>query len=192
MVTSPSILEALLKGNKSMKVLTCAEDKNCLDISEKDKLIDSKNSFEYKVAEYFEKFKEALKEDRELEESSQTFLAKSGTAAFKIYDTLYQYTKSNPEYEQGIVVEIVAWNILYNYLSDMLKEVKEAANNLQIAANAELKDFKDSIEKAQKLLAEHEMKDLSRYKLQLLLIKRAENMGEVMSNETAQIFNMVK
>lgn len=192
MVASPSILEALLKGNKPMKILSCSDAVKCLNIVEKDKFIDTQNSFEQKVAEYFEKFKEALKEDKELEASAQTFLAKSGTAAFKIYDALYQYTKSNPEYEQGIVVEIVAWNILYNYLSDMLKEAKEAANNLQIAANDELKGFKESIEVAQRYLAEYEMKDLSRYKLQLMLIKRAENMEEVMSDETAQIFSMAR
>lgn len=192
MVTDPGILEALLKGNKPMKVLSCNDTTKCLNISEKDKFIDTQDSFEHKVAEYFEKFKEALKEDKELEASAQTFLAKSGTAAFKIYDALYQYTKSNPEYEQGIVVEIVAWNILYNYLSDMLKEAKEAANNLQIAVSSELKEFKESIETAQRHLAEYEMKDLSRYKLQLLLIKRAENMEEVISDETAQIFSIAR
>jgi conjugative transfer pilus assembly protein TraH len=192
MVTAPSILEALLKGDKSMKILSCGKDTDCLNVSETYKLIKAEDSFEQKVADYFEKFKEALEQDMELEDKAQTFLAKSGTAAFKIYDTLYQYTKSNPEYEQGIVVEIVAWNILYNYLSDILKEVKEATNNLQIAASNELKEFKESIETAQKVLAGHEMKDLSRYKLQLSLIKRAENMEEVMSNETAQIFNMAR
>jgi conjugative transfer pilus assembly protein TraH len=204
MVTAPSILDALLKGDKNMKVLSCNDkvtndltgavtsDPNCLNVSEKDKFIDKSNSFEQKVADYFEKFRKALKEDEELEDSAQTFLAKSGTAAFTIYDTLYQYTKSSPEYEQGIYVEIIAWNILYNYLSDMLKEVKEAANNLQIAANNELKEFKESIETAQKVLSQHEMKDISRYKLQLSLIKRAENMEKVMSNETAQMFNMAR
>jgi conjugative transfer pilus assembly protein TraH len=192
MVTSPSILEAMLKGNKSMKVLTCSDISKCLNVSEKDKFIDEESGFEQKVSKYFEKFKEALKEDKELEASAQTFLAKSGTSAFKIYDVMHQYTNSNPEYEQGILVEIVAWNILYNYLSDMLKESKEAANNLQIAANDELREFKESIETAQKQLASFEMKDISRYKLQLMLIKRAENMEEVMSDETAQIFSIAR
>jgi len=192
MVTSSSMLEALLKGNKPMKVLSCNETIKCLNVLEKDKFIEAQDSFEHKVAEYFEKFKEALKEDRELEASAQTFLAKSGTSAFKIYDVIYQYTKSNPEYEQGIVVEIVAWNILYNYLSDMLKEAKEATNNLQIAASGELKEFKESIETAQKHLANYEIKDLSRYKLQLMLIKRAENMEDTMSDEIAQIFSIAR
>ena len=85
-VTSPGLLEAMLKGNKSMKVLKCAKaDTKCLSVTEADKFIDEKESFEHKVSEYFDKFKEALKKDEELEEADQMFLAKAGVAAFKNY-----------------------------------------------------------------------------------------------------------
>ena len=66
----------------------------------------------------------------------------------------------------------------------------KAANNLQIAANTELKEFKDSIKNAQKLLTEYEMSDLSRYKLQLQMIKRAEGMEDSMANDISQLFSM--
>ncbi|KIE04238.1 hypothetical protein NF27_IP00060 [Candidatus Jidaibacter acanthamoeba] len=192
-VTSPGLLEAMLKGSKSMKVLKCAKtDTKCLSITEADKFIDEKESFEHKVSEYFDKFKEALQKDEELAEADQKFLAKAGVAAFKNYDVIFQYTNANPEYEQGILVEIVAWNILYNYLSDILKEVNEAANNLQLAANDELKEFRNSVKSAQKLLADFEMKDMSRYKLQLFLVKRSENMEQIMADETAQILSMAR
>ena len=72
----------------------------------------------------------------------------------------------------------------------MLKEANEAANNLQIAANTELKEFKESIKNAQKLLTEYEMTDLSRYKLQLQMIKRAEGMEDMMASEVSQLLNM--
>jgi len=36
------------------------------------------------------------------------------------------------------------------------------------------------------------MKDISRYKLQLFMVKRAESMEDAMANEIAQILNMTK
>ena len=43
-----------------------------------------------------------------------------------------------------------------------------------------------------KLLTEYEMTDLSRYKLQLQMIKRAEGMEDMMANEISQLLNMSK
>lgn len=191
-VTSPTNLEALLKGGKDMKVITCHDTKKCLDVSEQNKTIDKEYAFENKVNKYLQLIEEAIKEDKELELSAQKFLTNAGLPAYAIYDVLYQYTNGNPEYEKGIFVEVIAWNILYNYLSDILKEVNEAANNLQISANNELKEFRESIKNAQKLLADHEMKDLSRYKLQLFLVKRAENMEETIASEMSEALQMAK
>ena len=192
-VTNQNLLEALIKGNRNMKVLQCNGDhKKCLKITENDKHIKQADGFEERVVGFLNKIKTALEEDKELEPADQNFLANSGIPAYAIYEKLYQYTNGTPEYEQGLLVELIAWNILYNYLSEMLKEVNEAANNLQIAANTELKEFKDSIKQAQKLLTEYEMSDLSRYKLQLQMIKRAEGMEDAMANDISQLLSMEK
>ncbi len=190
-ITNPSLLEALIKGDRNMKVIGCKSDhKKCLVVTETDKMIQKNDGFEERVLGFLSKIRTALEEDKELGNSEQHFLANSGIPAYAIYEKLYQYTNGNPEYEQGLLVELIAWNILYNYLTEMLKEVNEAANNLQIAANTELKEFKDSIKNAQKLLTEYEMNDLSRYKLQLQMIKRAEGMEDMMASEVSQLLNM--
>ncbi len=192
-VTNPSLLEALIKGDRSMKIISCRSEYNkCLKIIEKDKMISKGEGFEEKVLGFLSKIRTALEEDTELGITEQHFLTNSGIPAYAIYEKLYQYTNGNPEYEQGLLVELISWNILYNYLTEMLKEVNEAANNLQIAANTELKEFKESIKSAQKLLTEYEMTDLSRYKLQLQMIKRAEGMEDMMANEISQLLNMSK
>lgn len=189
-VDSPDILKALLKGDSNMKVLNCSDITKCLNVTERDKFIDRKDSFEQRVSDYFDKFREALEEDIELEKGAQKFLAIAGLPAYRHYEVLYQYTNAHPEHEQGVLVEIVAWNILYNYLSDILKEVNEAASNLSIAATSELKEFKESIRSAQKLLSSLEVKDISRQKLQLFLIKRSESWEETMSNDMTQVINI--
>ncbi len=192
-VTSPSLLEALIKGNRNMKVLQCKDNHNkCLQVKDEDKHIKQEDGFEERVVGFLNKIKTALEKDEELDIADQHFLANSGIPAYAIYEKLYQYTNGNPEYEQGLLVELIAWNILYNYLGEILKEVNEAANNLQIAANTELKEFKDSIKNAQKLLTEYEMSDLSRYKLQLQMIKRAEGMEDSMANDISQLLSMEK
>jgi conjugative transfer pilus assembly protein TraH len=194
-VTNQNLLEALLKGNRNMKVLQCSGNeshKKCLKVIENDKHIKQEDGFEERVVGFLNKIRKALEEDKELEPTDQNFLANSGIPAYAIYEKLYQYTNGNPEFEQGLLVELISWNILYNYLSEILKEVNEAANNLQIAANTELKEFKDSIKNAQKLLTEYEMSDLSRYKLQLEMIKRSESMEDAMANDVSQLLSMEK
>lgn len=193
-ITSPILLQGLLRGGEAFPKLSCGtDDKKCLKVSESKQKIDKKEGFEQKVIDYFAKFKEAISKDEDISDNNSdvhNFLSSSGLPVYKIYDVLYQYSNANPEYEQGIFVEVVAWNILYNYLSDTLKMVTEAANNLKIAAAPQLQEFKTSLTHAQKMLNELEMKDLSRYKMQMFLVNRAENYEKVMANEVSTIYSM--
>lgn len=190
-ISSSSLLEGLLAGGANVPILDCSDDK-CLSVSESDRYIKDSDSFQYKVLDYFGKIKEAIIDDKELDIGSQNFLSQAGLPIYAINEVLINYTNNNPEYEQGLFVEVVAWNILYNYLSGMLREINEATNNLQISANSELKEFKDQIRATQKLLESNEERDLSRYKLQLNLVNRAEKMEDAVSEEMSQILNMSK
>jgi conjugative transfer pilus assembly protein TraH len=193
-ITSPNLLKALLKGGDDLPIIKCINDNSkCLQVESASRNIEKKDSFEYKVSEYFVKFKDAIENDEDISERNSdvhSFLSSSGLPVYKIYDVLYQYTNSNPQYEQGVFVEIVAWNILYNYLSDTLKQVTEAANNLKIAAAPQLQEFKSSLIRTQKMLTDLEMKDISRYKMQLFLINRAEHFEKVMADEVSKIYSM--
>jgi len=192
-ITSPQLLRALLKGGSEAPILECSEIKKCLSVTTGTKTITKEEGFEHRVAQYFEKFKSALESDTDIAQGNSdvhSFLSSSGLPVYKIYDVLFQYTNANPEYEQGIFVEIVAWNILYNYLSDTLKQVSEAANNLKIAAAPQLKDFRTSLVHTQKMLADLEMKDLNRTKTQLFLVNRAEGFEKTMADEVSKAYSM--
>ncbi len=192
-ITSPSLLKALLKGGDDLPVLECGDDKSkCLFVQSGVQHIAKNQSFEYKVAEYFNKFKSAIQNDEDIAKDTDihSFLSSSGLPVYKIYDVLYQYTNANPQYEQGVFIEIVAWNILYNYLSDSLKQVVEVTNNLKLAASPQLNEFKASLIQTQKALNDLEMKDLSRYKMQIFLVNRAENYEKVMADEVSTIYSM--
>ena len=194
-ITNPSLLKALLKGGDDLPVLECSDHAKCLSVQNSVQRIDKKDSFEYKVAEYFSRFRTAIQNDEDISDKQSnadihSFLSSSGLPVYKIYDVLYQYTNANPEYEQGVFIELVAWNILYNYLSDTLKQVTEATNNLKLAAAPQIAEFKASLIRTQKMLNDLEMKDLSRYKMQIFLINRAENYEKVMADEVSQIYSM--
>lgn len=191
-ITSPQMLKTLLKGGDELPILKCNEKDKCLAVARASKSVSVQESFENLVAGYFEKFKQSIIEDEPIDEAGSDihgFLASSGLPVYKIYDVLYQYTNANPEYEQGVFVELVAWNILYNYLGDILKQVTEAANNLQISASTQLNEFKQSLINAQKMLNDLEIKDLDRYQMQLFLINRAEKYEQVMADEIAKIYS---
>lgn len=194
-ITNPSLVRALLKGGDDIPLLACksGDEKKCLAVETQNKTLKKEEGFEYKVHTFFQKFKEALEQDKDISEGNSdihSFLSSSGLPVYKIYDVLYQYSNANPEYEQGVFIEIVAWNILYNYLSDALKQVIESANNLKIAAAPQLKDFKEGLMRAQRMLHDLEMKDLSRYKMQMQLVNRAENYEKVMADEVSKVYSM--
>ena len=192
-ITSPELLKTLLKGGDSLPVIECMDDhQKCLSVKAGKQSISKEESFEKRVVDYFEKFKQAIKDDADINDKDSdihSFLASSGLPVYKIYDVLYQYSNGNPGYEQGVFIEVVAWNILYNYLSDTLRQVTEAANNLQIAAAPQLKKFKASLVNTQKMLDSLQMKDLSRYKMQLFLVNRAENYEKIMADEVSTIYS---
>lgn len=192
-ITSPELLKTLLKGGDSLPVIECTDDQQkCLSVKMGKQSIPKGESFEQRVVDYFEKFKKAIKDDSDINDNDtdlHSFLASSGLPVYKIYDVLYQYSNGNPGYEQGVFIEVVAWNILYNYLSDTLNQVTEAANNLQIAAAPQLKEFKASLVNTQKMLDSLQMKDLSRYKMQLFLVNRAENYEKIMADEVSSIYS---
>lgn len=194
-ITSPALLKTLLKGGDDLPVLECTDNKQkCLSVKAGSQSITKEASFERKVVDYFEKFKKAIKDDVDINDNDSDiheFLASSGLPVYKIYDVLYQYSNANPQYEQGVFVEVVAWNILYNYLTDTLKQVTEAANNLQIAAAPQLKEFKESLINTQKMLDSLQMKDLSRYKMQLFLVNRAEYYEKIMADEVSIIYSSI-
>jgi conjugative transfer pilus assembly protein TraH len=195
-ITNTTLLQTLLKGGDNMPVLECtssqSDQQKCLSVKVGTQAISKEDSFEQKVVDYFKKFKQAIKDDVEISDKEgdiHSFLASSGLPVYKIYDVLYQYSNGSPEYEQGVFIEVVAWNILYNYLSDTLYQVTEAANNLQIAAAPQLKEFRESLIRAQKMLDSLQMKDLSRYKMQLFLVNRAENYERIMADEVSTIYS---
>lgn len=192
-ITNPELLRTLLKGGDDLPVIECIDNQQkCLSVKAGKQSISKEGSFERKVVDYFEKFKQAIKDDADINDKDSdihSFLASSGLPVYKIYDVLYQYSNGNPQYEQGVFVEVVAWNILYNYLSDTLSVVTEAANNLQIAAAPELKEFRVSLIRAQKILDTLQIKDLSRYKMQLFLVNRAENYEKIMADEVSTIYS---
>lgn len=194
-ITSPELLNTLLKGGDNLPVLECVDNQQkCLSVKAGKQTIRKEESFEQRVVDYFEKFRKAIKEDTDINDRDSdihSFLASSGLPVYKIYDVLYQYSNANPEYEQGVFIEIVAWNILYNYLSDTLSQVTEAANNLQISAAPQLKEFKASLIHTQKMLDSLQMKDLSRYKMQLFLVNRAENYEKIMADEVSTIYSSI-
>lgn len=192
-ITSPEMLKTMLKGGNELPVLKCVEKSKCLEVTKASKSVSRNESFEHLVTEYFEKFRYSIEKDEPIDDENSdihSFLSSSGMPVYKIYDVLYQYTGANPEYEQGVFVEIVAWNILYNYLTDVIRQVTEAANNLQISASTQLNEFKQSLLQTQKMLSDLEMKDLSRYEMQLFLINRAESYEKAMADEVSKIYAM--
>ena len=183
-IINPELLEGFLKGGKKVKLLGCKEKGKCLKVIDDESEIIVEDSFEHKVSEYFDKFKRSLQDDKELEISAQNFLSKSSLPIFMMYDLLWIKTNGNPEAESGMLIEITAWNILYQYLTDLINDSINAANNYTIAATTELSNYNKSLIKTRDMLSNYQMQDNNRQKLQIMLVQRSEFMGKALEDET--------
>ncbi|WHA05669.1 conjugal transfer protein TraH (plasmid) [Candidatus Bandiella numerosa] len=186
-IINPELLEALLKGNSEMKILGCSDNEQCLKIKEDSQKLGAEDGFEYKVAQYFKKFGDALADDKDLDSQSQNFLAKASLPVFMMYDGLWLKTDGHPEAEAGILIEITAWNILYHYLTELINESIEAANNYTIGAATELNRYKEGLIKTREMLNNYQIRDNNRHKLQVMLVQRAEYMNKAMNEETTKL-----
>ncbi len=171
-IVDPQLLDGLLKGDKSIKVLGCQDKGKCLKVKEEDRAIPRGEGFEYKVSQHFDNFKTSLKEDVELAKESANFLGKSGLPVYMMYGVLYRKTGGHPETESNILIQITAWNILFQYLTELINDSIEAANNFKIGASEELDDYRKSLIKVREMLNQYEMQDNNRHQLQIMLVDR--------------------
>lgn len=184
-ITSPEILRGFLKGGNGAKIIKCDEYKKCLNVAEKNtQITEDEQAFEKRVAKYFDEITKALEEDRVVSHEVQNFLSKSGMPVYKMQDVLFRATQGSPKFEEGVLVQIVAWRILYNYLSDMLAEVNEVANNLQIADAESLKSFKEGLRNARKQLEALGSEDLERHQLQAHYTRYLNDMDKALQEDT--------
>ena len=75
-------------------------------------------------------------------------------------------------------------NILYNYLTEMIQESENAANNYTMPVGEELKRYRDTLIKAKEALDRYELQDTSKYQLQVMLVNRAKAMEKALRTES--------
>ena len=156
----------------------------CIRDRDKEIAIKENEGFESKIQNHINQYKQALKDDAELNKESQGILAKSGLPIFMMYDVLMRHTQGKTEVEEGILVQTAAWNILYNYLTEMIQESENAANNYTMPVGEELKRYRDTLIKAKEALDRYELQDTSKYQLQVMLVNRAKAMEKALRTES--------
>ena len=183
-IIDPELLDGMLKGDRKIQRLTCDAYEKCLKPKDKEITIKENEGFESKIQNHINQYKQALKDDAELNKESQGILAKSGLPIFMMYDVLMRHTQGKTEVEEGILVQTAAWNILYNYLTEMIQESENAANNYTMPVGEELKRYRDTLIKAKEALDRYELQDTSKYQLQVMLVNRAKAMEKALRTES--------
>ena len=183
-IIDPKLLDGMLKGDRKIQRLTCDAYEKCLKPKDKEIAIKENEGFESKIQNHINQYKQALQDDAELNKESQGILAKSGLPIFMMYDVLMRHTQGKTEVEEGILVQTAAWNILYNYLTEMIQESENAANNYTMPVGEELKRYRDTLIKAKEALDRYELQDTSKYQLQVMLVNRAKAMEKALRTES--------
>lgn len=178
------IITVLMEGGE-IKHHKCDEVDQCLNITREGGThnITAGNAFKGKVEKMVSSLIEKIESDTELTEEEKKFLNyNANLPLYKILNVYAAYSGAGSLFELPVYVEAIALQMLFEYLNDVLRQVELASDQLIIASDDHLKNFKDHLRKVRKALAEREMKTHQSYATLMKLVDRAMVIEGVLAN----------
>lgn len=135
------LIDALLNGKKA-KIYHCDEKKECLYPSPQDANFDAQKAFKNKVAGILTSMATHVVEDKALTDEEKSLIASTNLPILQMIIVTSAYLKTGALPNIDVYAEVIAADILYQYLQDALNIVKES-----LAALPLIKELTQSIQK---------------------------------------------
>ena len=186
LVTSPATFDALLKGG-SMKIYKCDEDTKCLNINDTaTQTINSDVAFLEKIKEVLESVSEKMKaRDQELTEEEAELLSVTDVPIVAILRTYQRYyAQEMNSMVSDSLSEIVAHDLLNNFMSDLLNKVENISQQNNSKEDvSKLRQFQKSVKDARTFLSQKQFELQQKRKTLLDEVNRA----KVIEHEAADV-----
>jgi conjugative transfer pilus assembly protein TraH len=179
------VIKAFMDGG-SITILQCDTQDKCLNPATKPLAILEKDAFRQKTEKMLKDIIEKIKVDDQLtaQEKALIEMIEGSQIPIQRVLTVYAaYSGAGEIFELPVYADIIALQILYNYLDDILRKVDESIDGLLISTEDQLRKMKDNIRAARQALYQREMKTHQNHNAIMGMVKKTVFIERVIAGE---------
>jgi conjugative transfer pilus assembly protein TraH len=177
------IITAMLDGGE-VSVHICDEAEKCLNpaLNGSKQTIDEKSAYKEKVSNIISSMTTKIMTDVALDTQELGILNFTTIPLYKMLNVYAAYSGSISLFELPTYAEIIALDMIYVYLDNIVKNVEQASNRLAVGSPEELEKFKNNLRETRKSLASRELKTNNRVDTIINLVERTTTIEGMLSN----------
>ena len=182
MIRDNNAITAMLDGG-NVKVYRCDETSKCLYPTETNININSNQAFNAKVKNMIIGMISKIENDTALSEEEIAFLNVTSLPLYKILNVHSAYSQVTNLLDIESYSEVIALDILYSYLRDMLKIAEDASKSIQKADTTQVEEFKKNIATIQQGLRAREQSNADKFKNTITIVERTAMIEQHLSSK---------
>ena len=179
------VIKAFMDGG-DISILKCDSKDKCLNPSTETITIKEEDAFRQKTEKMLKEIIEKIKVDDKLTPQQADLMEMIETSQIPIQRvlTVYAaYSGAGEIFELPVYADIIALQVLYNYLDDILRKVDESIDGLLISTEDQLSKMKRNISTARQALYQREMKTHQNHNAIMSMIKKTAFIENVIAQE---------
>lgn len=191
-VVKNETVKAILEGGQ-ITILTCDDKEKCLNPSEKNITIAEDRGFKKKITKIMNEMVEKLASGEKFESKHIDLVSKTSIPIHKAMIVRQAYFGSssaaigiNPEYYSSLI----AIDMLYNYLDEILKSVQEQAKQVKNFDQENVDKFQKGVENARKELAEYRIDSKDSFERGLKIIEETQKIQSMLASRMSNKMKM--
>ena len=180
-----SFLQALIEGGKTT-IYACEESKYCLVVKEKVVDFAASKSWLGRVRDQLIQIQEKILSDNELSPNEEKLLTKSRLPLYKIINVLTAYKKGACPVDLYHVSEIVAMDLLMQFLREAVDIVREGAmqfKNEKMYDGSEIDTYLEELRHVERKVQYYESRSMQLFEREFLIIQRIQLIEEQLKAE---------
>lgn len=184
-IKDEAFLQALMEGGVAT-IYTCEDKNQCLRVSEKEINFSASDSWLGRVREQLVNIQNKILSDEEISDAEKALLTKSRLPLYKIVNVLTAYKKGACPVALYHVSEIVAMDLLLQFLTEAIEVVRGGA--LQFKTEKmygidEVNDFLEELKIVEKKVRYYESRSAQLFEREFLLIQKLQLIEEQLRAE---------
>ena len=189
-IKDDSFLHALIEGGKTT-IYKCKQSDSisqnyCLQVEEREIDFSSSNSWIGKVRNQLINMQEKVLSDVELSDDEKALLAESRLPLYKIVNVLTAYKRGTCPIDLYQVAEIVAMDLLMQFLNEAIEIVREGAlqyKNEKMYGVDEINDFLEELKLVESKVRYYETRSMQLFEREFVLIQKIQLIEDQLRTE---------
>jgi len=182
LVNNKEFITKMLDGG-DVQIYKCDEANKCLNPVKTNYTISDTTAFKKRVSEILESIKNKIVDDSPLSMAEVAFLNTTTIPVYKILNVYSAYAVAVSSVNSDTLAEVIALDILYNYLEEFLKTTRTASNSLMIADEENLAKFKKNLRTNIAELEERKRSYRESFSATMELVNRTQQIEQLLSNK---------